>query len=77
MKIKHIIEALQTEDPESHIMIQWYTREHTEGNLNESISVEVWNAAVRLTDKWNIDFTETVFDAILIAQEQVAESPKV
>jgi hypothetical protein len=74
MKIKNIIEALQSEDPESHIMIQWYTREHTEGNLNEFISVEVWNEAVRLTDKWGIDFDETVVEAVNVARDRISES---
>ena len=74
MKIKNIIEALQSEDPESHIMIQWYTREHTEGNLNEFISVEVWNEAVRLTDKWGIDFDETVGEAVNVARDRISES---
>ena len=74
MKIKNIIEALQSEDPESHIMIQWYTREHTEGNLNEFISVDVWNEAVRLTDKWGIDFDETVVEAVNVARDRISES---
>jgi len=77
MKIKHIIEALQTEDPESHIMIQWYTREHTEQNMGDPISEEVWNEAVHLTDKWGIDFNETVWEAVLAARQRVEAAPKV
>jgi len=74
MKIKNIIEALQSEDPEAHIIIQWYTREHTEANLNESIPIEVWNEAVRLTDKWGVDFDETVVEAINVARDRISKS---
>ncbi len=49
MRVSRAIELLSEEDPNSDIMIQWFTKEH----VNEELSEDVWSLAVDLFDKWD------------------------
>jgi hypothetical protein len=72
MIVSRAIELLSEEDPNSEIMIQWFTKEH----VDESISDDVWVLAVDLFDKWDTgqdDFG--IPDCIQEAKTRLAEIP--
>lgn len=52
MRVQTVIEALQQEDPNSEIMVQWFTKEDVESNNETKYTDEHWNLAVALFDKW-------------------------
>lgn len=58
MKVSTVIAALQQEDPDSEIMIQWFTKSHVEFNTSEEYTNEHWEMAVALFDKWDIGMDE-------------------
>jgi hypothetical protein len=73
MRVADIIQALQDEDPNSEVMIQWFTKEHVEGNTSTSYTDEHWNLAVRLFDKWDIGMDDfQVLPCLAEARERLA-----
>lgn len=73
MKVSTVIAALQQEDPDSEIMIQWFTKDHVEFNTNEQYTNEHWEMAVALFDKWDIGMDEfDVRGCLSDAQERLA-----
>lgn len=54
MKVSTVLAALQQEDPNSEIMIQWYTKSDVESNTRAEYTEVHWNLAVALFDKWDI-----------------------
>lgn len=50
MKVSTAIELLSEEDPDSDIMIQWFTKEH----VDEDMPTDVWTIAVDLFEEWDI-----------------------
>ncbi len=72
MRVSKAIEYLSEEDPNSEIMIQWFTKEH----VDEDMSDDVWSLAVDLFDKLDIgqdDFG--IPDCIQDAQTQLEQNP--
>lgn len=53
MKVSTVIAALQQEDPNAEIMIQWFTKEDVESNTGNAYTEEHWDLAVALFDKWD------------------------
>lgn len=49
MKVSRAIELLSEEDPNSDIMIQWFTKEH----VDEDMPNDVWSIAVDLFEDWD------------------------
>jgi len=73
MKVSTVLAALQEEDPNSEIMIQWFTKEDVELNTGNEYSNEHWDLAVKLFEKWDINMD--VFDIMTSlneAQERLA-----
>lgn len=62
MKVSSVLAALQEEDPNSEIMIQWFTKEHVESNTGQEYTNEHWDLAVSFFDNWDVDMD--VFDVI-------------
>jgi hypothetical protein len=58
MKVSKAIEYLSEEDPDSEIMIQWFTKEHVEGNLNKEISPIHWDKAVGVFDEGDVSMDD-------------------
>lgn len=58
MKVQSVLDALKDEDPNSEVMIQWFTKAHVEANTNEQYTTEHWEMAVRLFDKWGMGMDE-------------------
>lgn len=54
MKVQSVLDALKDEDPDSEIMIQWFTKEDVEENTGEEYTPEHWDLAVALFDKWDV-----------------------
>ena len=73
MKVSAVIEALQQEDPNSEIMIQWFTKEDVESNTGNEYTLEQWDLAVSLFDKWDtgMDVFE-VLTSLNEAEERLA-----
>ena len=67
MKVSTVLAALQQEDPNSEIMIQWFTKEDVESNTGEEYTNEHWDAAVSLFDGW--DTGMDVFEIITSLNE--------
>jgi len=53
MKVSTVLAALQQEDPNSEIMIQWFTKEDVESNTRAEYTEAHWNLSVALFDKWD------------------------
>lgn len=54
MKVSRAIELLSEEDQGSYVMIQWFTKEHVEGNLNKEITTPHWEMAVNVFDNGEV-----------------------
>lgn len=67
MKVSTVLAALQQEDPNSEIMVQWFTKEDVESNTGEEYTTEHWDLAVKLFEKWDINMD--VFDIITSLNE--------
>ena len=85
MKVSKAIEYLLEEDPNSEIMIQWFTKEHVDEELPRSMpdmSDDVWSLAVDLFDKLQV-YSEScvsqddfgILDCVLDAQAQLEQNP--
>jgi hypothetical protein len=53
MKVSTVLAALQQEDPNSEIMVQWFTKEDVESNTGEEYTNEHWDVAVSMFDSWD------------------------
>jgi len=58
MKVSRAIQLLSDEDPDSDLMIQWFTKEHVEGNLNKEIPDTHWEMAVNVFDNGEVSMEE-------------------
>lgn len=58
MKVSRAIEYLSEEDPDSEIMIQWFTKEHVEGNLDKEIAPTHWEKAVGVFDESEVSMDD-------------------
>lgn len=58
MKVSRAIQLLSDEDPDSDLMIQWFTKEHVEGNLNKEIPDAHWEMAVNVFDNGEVSMEE-------------------
>lgn len=67
MKVQLVLDALKDEDPNSEVMIQWFTKEYVEASTNEQYTTEHWEMAVRLFDKWDMGMDE--FEVLPCLQE--------
>jgi len=67
MKVSTVLAALQQEDPNSEIMIQWFTKEDVESNTGEEYTEEHWDLAVNLFEKWDVNMD--VFDIMTSLNE--------
>jgi hypothetical protein len=73
MRVSDVIKALQDEDPNSEVMIQWFTKEHVESNTSATYADEHWNLAVRLFDKWDVGMDDfSVPTCLSEARERLA-----
>lgn len=73
MQIKTVIAALQQEDPNAEIMIQWFTKEDVEANTNATYTEDHWNLAVRLFEKWDVGMDDfNVLPCLAEARERLA-----
>jgi hypothetical protein len=54
MKVSQAIALLSEEDPDAQIMIQWFTKEHVEGNLNVQLTDFHWEAGVSSFDESSV-----------------------
>lgn len=54
MRVQDAIKALQDYNPEEEIMIQWFAKEHIDGNHNTTYDETHWNLAVRLFEKYDV-----------------------
>ena len=73
MKIQTVIEALQQEDPNAEIMVQWFTKEDVESNTNAVYTEDHWNLAVRLFEKWDVGMDDfNVLPCLAEARERLA-----
>ena len=73
MQIKTVIAALQQEDPNAEIMIQWFTKEDVESNTNAQYTEDHWNLAVRLFEKWDVGMDDfNVLPCLAEARERLA-----
>ena len=78
MRVSKAIEYLSEEDPNSEIMIQWFTKEH----VDEDMSDDVWSLAVDLFDKLQV-YSEScvsqddfgIPDCVQDAQTQLEQNP--
>lgn len=73
MKVSTVLEALQQEDPNSEIIIQWFTKEDVQSSTGNEYTNEHWDLAVSLFDKWDtgLDVWEIV-TSLNEAQERLA-----
>ena len=58
MKVSRAIQLLSDEDPDSDLMIQWFTKEDVEGNLNKEIPDAHWEMAVNVFDNGEVSMEE-------------------
>lgn len=73
MRVQTIIDTLLQEDPNSEVMIQWYTKDDVESNTNATYTDEHWNLAVRLFDKWEVGMDDlNVPNCLAEARERLA-----
>lgn len=73
MKVSTVLAALQEEDPNSEIMIQWFTKEDVELNTGNEYSNEHWDLAVALFEKWDINMgVLDIMTSLDEAQERLA-----
>jgi hypothetical protein len=73
MRVQTVIDALKDEDPNSEIMIQWFTKEDVESNTRAEYTEEQWNLAVRLFEKWDVSMDDFgVPTALAEAHERLA-----
>ena len=73
MRIQTVIEALQQEDPNAEIMVQWFTKEDAESNTNATYTEDHWNLAVRLFEKWDVGMDDfNVVPCLAEARERLA-----
>lgn len=73
MRVSTVLAALQQEDPDSEIMIQWFTKDDVESNTGNEYTNEHWDLAVSLFDKWDVgmDVFE-IMTSLNEAQERLA-----
>jgi len=58
MKVSRVIELLSEENPDSDLMIQWFAKEHVEGNLNMQIPDIHWEMAVNVFDNGEVSMDD-------------------
>ena len=58
MNVSRAIQLLSDEDPDSDLMIQWFTKEDVEGNLNKEIPDAHWEMAVNVFDNGEVSMEE-------------------
>lgn len=72
MKVSTVLAALQQEDPNSEIMIQWYTKSDIESLTSTEYAEVQWNLAVRLFDKWDTGMDDLgITDCLAEARERL------
>jgi hypothetical protein len=54
MKVSRAIALLLEEDQDSDVMIQWFTKEHVEANLDKEITTPHWEMAVNVFDNGEV-----------------------
>jgi len=74
MNVSRAIQLLSDEDPDSDLMIQWFTKEDVEGNLNKEIPDAHWEMAVNVFDNGEVSMDQfEVVHCLNMASEIVGE----
>ncbi|NCZ57861.1 MAG: hypothetical protein EBY75_06080 [Actinobacteria bacterium] len=72
MKVSTVLAALQQEDPNSEIMIQWYTKSDVEAHTRAEYTEAHWNLSVALFDKWDTGMDDyNVIHCVAEARERL------
>jgi hypothetical protein len=58
MKVSRAIALLSEENPDSEVMVQWFTKEHVEANMQIEITDSHWEGAVSSFDEGDVSMDD-------------------